>query len=451
MTHEQYNNYLIDYARHHDLYRHIHFNTSVSKLERSTNPPGWIVHYVKGGQKLEKHFTFIAVATGAFRYQKIPNIPGLNDFTGLVIQSNQIRDNKGVFADKKVMIIGGSVTGADLACSALKNQCQKVYLSASSRPNERNRWFMDRYPNGVPEVNPSTIPWDMHVSRAVHVHCEASFFTTFLQGHLMPFVQRRESKTIEPKDAWMIADTLTIKHNLEAGTLEHIDVVTEIISNKIQLVDGRIIDDVDTLVIATGFSKKFPFLDHIWPTSEQTKFELYQHAIPLPETLDGIAFIGMTSAPIGVFVVAEMQARWMARMWKIETYNSQNRLFSIEKRMVMTEHVRYHKAQSTVFNFIPDPFQYLDTLASFLGCLPLASATDFSEAIQLAKDKKDIILAVAVWHGPFISSHYRLNTDDPKVKQRAEDTVISVTQKYMGERFDKLVEYYYDGRFGNEQ
>lgn len=45
---------------------------------------------------------------------------------GLVIQSNQIREPAPIFKDKVVLVLGGSVTGADLACNALKSSAKKL-------------------------------------------------------------------------------------------------------------------------------------------------------------------------------------------------------------------------------------------------------------------------------------------------------------------------------------
>ena len=84
------------------------------------------------------HADFVLVASGVFRYQNVPCITGLYQFNGQILQSNQVRDPK-LFKDKRVLVIGGSVTGADLACNALKNNAKQVYLSATSRPDTRNR------------------------------------------------------------------------------------------------------------------------------------------------------------------------------------------------------------------------------------------------------------------------------------------------------------------------
>ena len=59
--------------------------------------------------------------------------------------------------------------------------------------------------------------------------------------------------------------------------------------------DGRVLEDIDLIVMATGYYQRFPFLDHLWPVEEQRKCELYRYVIPPVPELDGIGFI-MVSA-----------------------------------------------------------------------------------------------------------------------------------------------------------
>ena len=138
-THAQFIRYLKTYAHKHKLQKHIKFNATVVKLEKTVSPLGWYVHYTQDEVHSTVHVDFVLVASGVFRYQHIPDITGLDEFAGELIQSNQVRNPGALFKDKRVLVIGGSVTGADLACNALKSNARKVYLSASSRPHARNR------------------------------------------------------------------------------------------------------------------------------------------------------------------------------------------------------------------------------------------------------------------------------------------------------------------------
>lgn len=147
-------------------------------------------------------------------------------------------------------------------------------------------------------------------------------------------------------------------------------------------------------------------------------------------------------------MVAEMQARWLAKEWHARTYSADtNLLYSTEKRLSMTENIRYLKSVSlTPYNYIADPYTYLDNLAKFIGCMPLGLATDFTSALEHAKSMRDIQLAVAVYHGPFIACHYRLSDENPKIQKMAGETAIMVARKYLGQRFEDYVHYYFDSK-----
>ena len=300
------------------------------------------------------------------------------------------------------------------------------------------------------ETKSKILPWDMQISRFKYYECNLSYADS-LRHHMQPFVMKstnpgmgEDLEVFEPdikRDAWMVADTKTLTREMKTGSLVHIGVVSGIEGSSVSISDGTVIDDIDILVIATGFLKRFPFLDHTWSAEDQKKFHLYNHMIPLQEELDGIAFVGMTGAPVGVFVIAEMQARWIAKVWQNRNYDSDNHFYSETERITMAEHVR-SLLGSGVYNFIRDPFLYLDNLAMFVGCLPVRSSEDFTAAIEEADNTQEVELAVALWHGPFTSAQYQVKARDKKVRSMAQNTVISVAKRYLGEEFERYVQFY---------
>ena len=55
--------------------------------------------------------------------------------------------------------------------------------------------------------------------------------------------------------------------------------------------NGDVLEDIDLVVMATGYNQRFPFLDHIWPLEKQHRCELYRYAVPTEPELDGLGFI----------------------------------------------------------------------------------------------------------------------------------------------------------------
>ena len=79
--------------------------------------------------------------------------------------------------------------------------------------------------------------------------------------------------------------------------------------------DGSVADDIDVIILATGYDYTFPFLDKDMVEFQHNFPVLYKHMFRVEEN-PSIAFIG-SSEPVGcMFSVAELQARLATRVFK---------------------------------------------------------------------------------------------------------------------------------------
>ena len=78
-------------------------------------------------------FTHIIVSTGVFGPPFLPDIPGIDQFQGRVLHSKDVK-HIAEFKDQRVLLIGASLSGEDLAVLAIKFGSSKVCLSYKYRP-----------------------------------------------------------------------------------------------------------------------------------------------------------------------------------------------------------------------------------------------------------------------------------------------------------------------------
>nr|XP_012216802.1 PREDICTED: flavin-containing monooxygenase FMO GS-OX-like 3 [Linepithema humile]XP_012216803.1 PREDICTED: flavin-containing monooxygenase FMO GS-OX-like 3 [Linepithema humile] len=124
--------YLLDYARHFNLYPYVKLRTVVKHVEPETLKNGqtlWTLTYEDLESKVETTKTFDAVVlcNGHYTVGHVPHIPGIENFPGGCIHSHQYRVPE-VYAGKKVCILGASWSGIDIAIE-VSQYADKVYLS----------------------------------------------------------------------------------------------------------------------------------------------------------------------------------------------------------------------------------------------------------------------------------------------------------------------------------
>ena len=86
-------------------------------------------------------------------------------------------------------------------------------------------------------------------------------------------------------------------------------------TKSVEFIDGRVIDDVDVVMYATGYLYHFPFFDEspVECRIEDNRVEnLYQHVF-LPHMAPSLSFIGIPWKVVP-FPLFELQARWIGNL-----------------------------------------------------------------------------------------------------------------------------------------
>lgn len=107
-----------------------------------------------------------------------------------------------------------------------------------------------------------------------------------------------------------------LPHHMSTGRITVGPDVQEFTENGVRLSDGRILE-LDTVILATGYNYRLPFLDPQVLEIAENKVDLYKFTFPIGlGRQPKLAVIGLVQAIGAVMPIAEMQCRWATRVFK---------------------------------------------------------------------------------------------------------------------------------------
>ncbi|XP_033099830.1 dimethylaniline monooxygenase [N-oxide-forming] 5-like [Anneissia japonica] len=377
--------YYRDYAEHYDIMKYVKFNTEVvdvSPTENNKTTGQWNVTVRQRNQEqlVEQTDVFdaVMVCTGKHSKCRIPEYPRMDKFKGQIIHSNTFRRGED-FVGQNVLVVGASHSAGDLAtqCSQHTNS---TYISL------RNGCYV------LPRRGPNGIPIDTVANRRfsckIPGFIRSKMLTSLVESRMdLDNLSLRSDKKNFFSSSMMVNDLLPDR--ILNGTLKvkaHIERFTK---NGVKFVDGTYIEDIDTIVFATGYYTSFPFISR--EIFDETKMELFKHILSPKYTT--LAFIGAVGAVGSQGPVYELQARWTVSVFsgtlKLPDVNA--RQIHAKKRVdKMIKLYGYLKIK-----FAPVPYQ--EELANDIGVKPTLD--------MFLTDPK---LAVKVFFGPAYPPSYRL-------------------------------------------
>ncbi|KAJ3019731.1 Cyclopentanone 1,2-monooxygenase (CPMO) [Thoreauomyces humboldtii] len=165
--------------------------------------------------------------------------------------------------------------------------------------------------------------------------------------------------------------------------------------------DDGTTEGIDEIVYCTGYRIEHPFLDDALAVlgqerADSNRIRLYKNVFPLRHR--NIAFIGLAQ-PIGALMpVAEMQARWVARVvaGKTDLPSPSDMRDEVDLDWTRHQHNFLPKERHTIE---VEYVTYMDELASKIGCKP-----DVWQMIR----QGELGLASKVLFGPAIPAQFRL-------------------------------------------
>ena len=239
--HDRILEYVDAFARHHDLERHMTFGVRVESATRLEGG-GWAVTLDSGEQR---RCRALCVATGTTWHPRLPKVAG--QFDGEMYHSFHYRSPR-EFEGKRVLVVGGGNSGADIACDAARS-ASRALISL-----RRGYHFIPKFIFGQPaDVFAHTGP---QLPRWLEERVFGFLINHILVGNLRKYGLPAPDHPILRSHPILNTQIL---HHLGHGDIEARADVQELEGKTVRFADGKA-DDVDLIVWATGYQKQLPFL-----------------------------------------------------------------------------------------------------------------------------------------------------------------------------------------------
>ncbi|QCI63751.1 flavin-containing monooxygenase [Phreatobacter stygius] len=239
--HAQVLDYLKNFTRHFGLYPSIRFNRAVTRLTRQED--GWRASF-DDGTSLD--YQGVVIANGHLTDPELPQIPG--SFSGELMHSKTYK-NAAIFSGKRVLIVGMGNTGCDIAVDAV-HRASKVLWSVRS-----GNHFAPKFLRGKPADEANHKAKLVLPRRLRSILHEAVL--RFVVGSPEDFGLPRPAHRLY--DRTPVVNSLVLQH-LGQGDIAVRPPIEELDGNRVIFTDGQT-DEVDLVLLATGYRITFPFLD----------------------------------------------------------------------------------------------------------------------------------------------------------------------------------------------
>lgn len=364
--------YIESYARKFNVNAHVKFRQEVLEakpchLDDEANFEWQVtVRNLETGAVDTEHFDAVYVCTGHHGHKSMPKpIEGQDTFQGEIVHAHDVRSACGL-EGKRVVVVGLGNSGADLSAE-LGPVARQVYVAL-----RRGTWVAHR-------VGPWGLPLDHFFLRRVVALLLSimpySLFCSIFEAYLnLKFDHGRYrirpehrilSQHITVNDALpnlIISGRVRICSNIKRFTAT--GVVFEDSPDKVF--------DVDVVIFATGYKIHFPYLPADIVQVTNNRLPLYKFMFPPtlpPRHAHTLAFLGLVQ-PLGpIMSMAELQARWAARMLagKASLLPSRPTMEAdIERKYRQMSRFYASERHTVSFDWIP----YMDEVAESIGCRP---------------------------------------------------------------------------------
>lgn len=229
----QIREYLLNFAHHHGLLESIRFGTVVQKVEPIENGLQWKLHFDTGSTK---HYDSVVIATGHHWDPFLPVVDG--EFCGQQLHSSDYNGAE-IFRGKRVLIVGGGNSAADLAVAA-------AGVGKSAHISMRGgHWFLPKTLFGRP-TGEILKPW--------FPRWAIRFFLAVAVGDYRRYGLVRPRHRLFDEDP-TINDSLL--NDLKHGRIKALPAVRRLDGDMVEFVDGRR-EAYDLICWATGFNVSVP-------------------------------------------------------------------------------------------------------------------------------------------------------------------------------------------------
>lgn len=374
--------YFKSYADQNGLRKFIRFGTKVLSLHPlgkksfeegagESHDGKWEIVYTDAtdpspAKTVRAVFDKVIVSTGHHWKPLVPKFSGLDDFKGEVLHSHYYREAH-PYKEKRCLVIGIGNSAVDLAVE-MSFHAKQVHLAS-----RRSAWVVPRYATtGAPadQVLSRAFYWlPLFLRNLIYRIAVWILWGNISRFGLFPAHQPFSAHSTVNGELFSRIGTGTLKlqknvkrflpgPGIEGG------------KGRVEFEDGTQAD-VDVVVLCTGYEVGYPFLDARTITGldpGSNRVSMYKFVWPLKHK--NIAFIGLVQPYGSIMPIAEIQNRWVARVFSGKVKS----LPSIEVMEADVEKVRKEMAErylaSQRHTIQVDAGPYMDSIGAEIGCTP---------------------------------------------------------------------------------
>jgi dimethylaniline monooxygenase (N-oxide forming) len=311
-TNQEMHAYLEHYAAKFNLASAIQLNTRVEEISRNPSGEGWRIRTKsKDGATTDQIFSHVVIASGRYNKPSIPDIPGLDTFSGKggIAHTFDYKRPES-YRDQRVLVGGCSISALEIASDLAMLGAAKVIST-----NRSQRYILLKLLAGVPADHIAMTRFGALAMESFPMEANAQAFKEFILSHCGSPENYGAPK---PHDNVFKAGIALSQHFLPLVAEGRITVkpwIEQVNGQQIRFTDGTT-ETVDAMLFGTGFGLNLPFLSH----EIRDKLAIDDHHADLfhftfhPD-LPNLAFLGMMELQGPYFPVLELQARWIAYTW----------------------------------------------------------------------------------------------------------------------------------------
>lgn len=348
--------YLNDYVDHFGFRECIQLDTRVEQIMPQKGNKWKVTVRSTDGAKRAENFDAVIVCSGLYRYPAVPNYPGADGFQGQMLHSASYKGPES-YEDKDVVVIGVGSSGVDIAVE-LSKVAHRLELST-----QKGAWFLPHYIGRLPYDHQLT-----RLSALLPYSVRMYFFRQLVLREYRRMGVNHPLSTLEmplPKfDVWRTRLTpgSEFLKRIASGAIMIRPAVAQLEADQVVFTDGVRVH-ADAIIHCTGYTFSFPFLDSSLVEVRGDTVELYQHIFH--PTLANLAFIGFCIVTGPLWPVAEMQARWVARVLTgaVQLPSSLQMLQAIQQQPEKHNRLGAHPMRIQLFD-------YMEQIAKSIGVRP---------------------------------------------------------------------------------
>ncbi|RVV97079.1 NAD(P)/FAD-dependent oxidoreductase [Mesobaculum littorinae] len=300
--------YLRAYARKFGLLEGAQFGTALTALAREGE--GYRLSFDGPGGPFSRSVSKVVVATGRYNRPTIPDVPGLDGFTGRlgVAHAHRYKDPE-VYRGARVVVAGGSISALEIASDLSMLGARSVHLA-----QRRQRYVMPKMIRGVP-FEYYGFTYGAAAAPATDKERARAGMLEFALSH---GGDPARYGAPAPHPDVLQAGFTGSQHYLNLVAEDRLTPVPwfdRVDGQTITFGDGRQVE-ADAILFGTGFDLNLPFLSQdIADTLEIDRKGLTLSEFTLHPDLPGLGFMGLWSQNGGYLSVLELQARFLAYSW----------------------------------------------------------------------------------------------------------------------------------------